>query len=183
MKRHEVFAAIAQKLGTGKNHLGKYRLNDGRIYLPYLQEVFSGIKKRLQEDRGNYNLTDEFSNQSSCPWAYLNPEISLLTLVRLLTLHSGRTSAKIRAECTKPRITDDILWQFLATQMETSVDRLDKEMAVRDIKLPFTGNDNHSWLTFVIWGDNLFGHGDLAERADEIAKMKVRELFSLWIRP
>ena len=56
-------------------------------------------------------------------------------------------------------------------------------MSVRDIKLPLTGNESHSWLTFVIWGDNIFGDGTLSERADEIAGMKVSELFSFWTRP
>ena len=76
-----------------------------------------------------------------------------------------------------------MLWEFLAVQMETSVDKLDREMSVRDIKLPLTGNESHSWLTFVIWGDNIFGDGTLSERADEIAGMKVSELFSFWTRP
>ena len=101
----------------------------------------------------------------------------------LLTLHTGRTAAKVRAECTRPRITPSLLWEFLAVQMETSVDKLDREMSVRDIKLPLTGNESHSWLTFVIWGDNIFGDGTLSERADEIAGMKVSELFSFWTRP
>lgn len=140
-------------------------------------------KKQLQSDRKNYNLVDEFSARSANPWAYLRTDAGLLTLVRLLTLHTGRTAAKVRAECTRPRITPSLLWEFLAVQMETSVDKLDREMSVRDIKLPLTGNESHSWLTFVIWGDNIFGDGTLSERADEIAGMKVSELFSFWTRP
>ncbi len=183
MKRKDVFAAFARKLGISRQNLENYRINDGRIYLPYLQSIFTDIKKQLQSDRKNYNLVDEFSARSANPWAYLRTDASLLTLVRLLTLHTGRTAAKVRAECTRPRITPSLLWEFLAVQMETSVDKLDREMSVRDIKLPLTGNESHSWLTFVIWGDNIFGDGTLSERADEIAGMKVSELFSFWTRP
>jgi hypothetical protein len=183
MKRKDVFAAFARKLGISRQNLENYRINDGRIYLPYLQSIFTDIKKQLQSDRKNYNLVDEFSARSANPWAYLRTDAGLLTLVRLLTLHTGRTAAKVRAECTRPRITPSLLWEFLAVQMETSVDKLDREMSVRDIKLPLTGNESHSWLTFVIWGDNIFGDGTLSERADEIAGMKVSELFSFWTRP
>ncbi len=185
MKRNEVFIAFAKKLNIGKAQLEKIFLTDGKVYLPYLQEVFTEIKKRLKENRENADLADEFSSRSANPWAYLNPDISVLTLARLLTLHSGRTSAKLRAECTKPRITEDILWSFLATQLETTVDKLNRNMRVRDIKLPLAGFEKHSWLTFVIWTDSVFGDGRLLEkpeRADEIAEMSVREFFGFFLR-
>lgn len=105
MKRKDVFAAFARKLGISRQNLENYRINDGRIYLPYLQSIFTDIKKQLQSDRKNYNLVDEFSARSANPWAYLRTDAGLLTLVRLLTLHTGRTAAKVRAECTRPRIT------------------------------------------------------------------------------
>ena len=183
MKRKDVFAAFAQKLGIGREKLENYRLDDGKILPGYVQSIFTDIKKRLKEDRTNYNLLDEFSNKSKNPWAYLRKDTPLLTLVRLLTLHTGRTSAKVRAECTYPRITEEILWTFLATQMETSVDKLDPQMNVKDIKLPVAGNEAHSWLTFVIWADNLFGNGKLAEKEDELVNMSVKELFANWTRP
>lgn len=182
-EKKRCFRRFCRKLGISRQNLENYRINDGRIYLPYLQSIFTDIKKQLQSDRKNYNLVDEFSARSANPWAYLRTDAGLLTLVRLLTLHTGRTAAKVRAECTRPRITPSLLWEFLAVQMETSVDKLDREMSVRDIKLPLTGNESHSWLTFVIWGDNIFGDGTLSERADEIAGMKVSELFSFWTRP
>lgn len=183
MKRNEVFSAFAQKLGINRTKLENYRLNDGRLLPTYVQSVFTDIKKRLKDDRGNYNLVDEFSNKSKNPWAYLKEDCPLLTLVRLLTLHTGRTSAKVRAECTRARITEDILWTFLATQMETDVNKLDPQMMVRDIKLPVAGNENHSWLTFVIWADNIFGDGKLAEKEEELYELSVKELFAHWTRP
>ncbi len=181
MKRKDVFAAFSGKFGTGKQNLGNYRVNDGRIYFPYLQSVFADIKKQLQGDYTNYDFVDEFCKKSVNPWGYLRKDADLLTLARLLTLHSGRTASSVRAECTRPRITISLLWEFLAAQMETSVDKLDKEMSVRKIRLPLTDNDKHSWLTFVIWGDNLFGDGTLKERADDIADMKVSALFAFWV--
>ena len=60
MKRKDVFAAFARKLGISRQNLENYRINDGRIYLPYLQSIFTDIKKQLQSDRKNYNLVDEF---------------------------------------------------------------------------------------------------------------------------
>ncbi len=183
MKRKDVFSALSRKLGINRTNLENYKINDGRIYPPFLQSVFTDIKQKLKEDRENFNLVDEFSDKSSAPWSYLKPECGLLNLARLLTLHSGRTASRIRAECTRPKITDSVLWEFLAVQMETTADKLDREMLVRDIKLPFTGYDKHSWLTFVIWADNLFGDGTLSERADEIADIKVGRLFAYWTCP
>ena len=63
MKRKDVFAAFARKLGISRQNLENYRINDGRIYLPYLQSIFTDIKKQLQSDRKNYNLVDEFSGR------------------------------------------------------------------------------------------------------------------------
>ena len=47
MKRKDVFAAFARKLGISRQNLENYRINDGRIYLPYLQSIFTDIKKLL----------------------------------------------------------------------------------------------------------------------------------------
>ena len=182
MKRNDVFPAFAQKLGIERRKLQDQNLGDGKIYLPYFQDIFTNIKKKLKEERENYDTVDEFSDKSASPWSYLDPRAPVLTLARLLTLHSGRTASRIRAECTRPLITADLLWKFLAVQMETSVDRLNPEMKVREIRLPLAGYDKHSWLTFVIWADNLFGDGTLAAKSDQLADLRVTELFGFWIR-
>ncbi len=183
MKRNEVFSAFAQKLRISKAKLGTYYLNDGRILPSYVQSIFTEIKKRLQSNPANHDMVDEFSAKSAHPWDYLKKDCSLLTLARMLTLHTGRTSAKVRAECTHARIPEELLWSFLAIQMETEVDKLSPQMMVRDIKLPVAGYESHSWLTFVIWGDQIFGDGTLAEKENEVAQMSVKELFAHWTRP
>lgn len=182
MKKDEVFRVIAHKLGINAKQLETQQI-EGKIHLPYLQSIFNDVKKRLREDRTNGECVDEFSQKSKDPWAYFKPDITVLMLARLLTCYSGRTASKVRAECTRPRITASVLWEFLAVQMETTADQLAPDMKVREIRLPVAGNDKHSWLTFVIWADNIFGDGHLADKPENIVDLSVEELFRFWTRP
>ena len=181
MKSNMVFFEFARKLNIDKNKLNEYNIKDERIYTPYIIDTFNYIKKRLNANPENHNLVDEFSKKSKKTWAFLRAGTTILMLARLLTMHSGRTASKVRAECTNPCFSEKMLWLLLAEQMETEVENLDKEMLVKNIVLPFTGNDKHSWLTFVCWGDRMFGT-HLADNPDEVIKMPVKKLFEHWAK-
>lgn len=179
MKRNEAFIAMAQKLHITCRNLKTTKLSDGKIYPPFFYDCLDDVAQKIAADKSNRNSIREFSPKSQHRWEYLNPEATAFEFSRLLSIAKGRSGAKIRAQCLKPRLTVELLRQFLADQMEVSAADIRFDMPVKQICLPVADNDSHSWLTFVAWGDEFF-HKSAGE-LDSITNMTVLELFQYWL--
>lgn len=179
MRRNEAFYALAQKLHIACSNLKTTRLADGKIFPPFFCDCLDDVSKNIAEDKRNRDCVREFSPKSQHRWEFLNPKATAFDISRLLSIGKGRTKAKIRAQCLKPRFTEELLRQFLADQMEVSATDIRPDMPVSQIRLPVADNDSHSWLTFVVWGDELFNKN--AAEADSLTDMTVQELFKYWL--
>lgn len=181
MNQKGVYKFFAQKLGVKQMSLKDSRLSDGKIYLEYFKQVIRLINKEILENKYNINPTEEFSSKSKDPWGYLNPNATLLDFAHLLAIPSSRSAANIRAQCTRPRISKQMLTAFLADQLEKSPEDVNLDMKVRDIRLPLANYNKHSWVTFIRWCEQA-GYTGHPQNLDEIADITVNKLFDYWVR-
>lgn len=181
MNQKDVYKTFARKLGIKQMSLQDRRLSDGKIFVEYFKQVFRQINKEILDNKYNINPNEEFSEKSENPWSYLNPDACLLDFARLLAIPSSRSAANIRAQCTRPRISKQMLTVFLADQLEKSPSKIDLGMKVRDIRLPLAAYNKHSWVTFVRWCEEA-GFKGHPQNLDEIADITVSRLFDYWVR-
>lgn len=181
MKQKEVYSALARKLSIDKNKLNNERLSAGKIYIGYFKQLFGELNRAVLEDKSNIKPNEEFSVISNAPWSYLNPDAALLDFAHLLAIPSGKSSAAVRARCTRPRISQQMLLEFLSAQTEKPVSDIDLDAKVSQIRLPVAANERHSWITFIKWGES-FGFKGHPEDLDEVAELSIHQLFELWAR-
>lgn len=179
MKSNKVFFEISRRLHINPSGLDKVKLADGTIFPSYFQNTLEDINRQIVTDPRNRNMVCEFSQKSVDRWAYLNPNATIMDFARLFSVPSGRTNGTLRAACLKPRVTPQLLQQFLADQMEIPAEQVDLSMKVRDIRLPVADNDAHSWVTFIVWASRRFGQNKT--NLNTVADMTVGELFKYWL--
>lgn len=181
MHQKDSYKVLAQKLGIKQMSLKDCKLSDGKIYVEYFKQVFKQINHDILTNKYNINPTDEFSNKSKSPWSYLNSEATLLDFARLLAIPASRSAANIRAQCTRPRISKQMLTVLLADQLEKEPQEIDLDMQVRQIRLPIANYNKHSWVTFIRWCEQAGFRGH-PEDLNQLAEISVNQLFDYWVR-
>ena len=181
MKQKEVYLALARKLNIDNNKLNDERLSAGKIYIGYFEQIFGKLNRAILENKSNIKTNEEFSSKSKDPWGYLNPDATLLDFAHLLALPAGKSSAAVRARCTKPRISKQMLLEFLSAQVEKPANEINLDAKVSLIRLPVAANERHSWITFIKWCEDLGFKGHPAD-PEKLAELTINQLFDIWIR-
>lgn len=151
MNRFQISGIIERKTSFNRNKIEKLSLKANKIEMNYFKSIIKEIAEKSR--RSGFTADSSF-------WSFLNrklksSDIFIKDFIDFFAA-SPEESAQIRACLMKPPISRTLVKQFIADCLEIDLADMKEEASITALIPKSCGNDYNSYLTLIIWCEEMF---------------------------
>lgn len=172
MNRFQISGIFERKTSFNRNKIEKLSLKANKIEMNYFKSIIKEIAEKSRRSG--------FASDSSF-WNFLNRKLksSDIFVKDFIDFFAAnpKDSAIIRARLMKPPISRTLVKQFIADCLEIDSADLKEETNISVLVPKSCGNDYNSYLTLIIWCEEMFQKSVPKELAEKGTLQQLIDFF------